>query len=65
MTATYAAELWLAADAEPARPLLVVPGLVGVVGGVWLALLGTLPGVLFVAGGLLFLHRGIVGGDGQ
>lgn len=62
MTATYAAELWLAADADPARPLLVVPGLAGVVVGVWLVLVGTLPGLLFVAGGLLFLHRGTVGG---
>lgn len=61
MVVTYAGELWLAADRRVARPLLLVPGVAGVVGGFWLVLVGRLPGLLFVAGGLLFLNRGIVG----
>jgi hypothetical protein len=65
MVVTYAGELWLAADEAVAQPLLVVPGVAGVVGGLWLVFTGTVPGLLFVAGGLLFVNRGIVGWRGR
>lgn len=65
MVLTYAAELWHAGDGGDAKPALVVLGYVGVVAGVWLALSGTLPGVLFAGGGLLFLKQGLPGSTGE
>jgi hypothetical protein len=63
MILTYAAELWLRAGDDVRRPLSLLFGVAGVAAGVWLALTGTLAGVLFVGGGLLFFRRGIVGGE--
>lgn len=57
MVLTYALELWLAADGGVARPALLAVGIVGVVVGLWLPLTGTLAGLPFAAGGLLFCSR--------
>jgi hypothetical protein len=63
MAATYAGELWVAADREVARPRLLVPAAVGLLVGLWLTLGGNLVGLLFLGGGVLFLGRGIGGGE--
>lgn len=63
MVLTYASELWLTADGQVARPELLVVGGIGIVAGIWLALRGTLPGVLFAGGGLLFLNRAMTTND--
>ncbi|WP_273837106.1 hypothetical protein [Halococcus sp. PRR34] len=63
MVLTYAAELWLRAGDGVRRPLSLSFGVVGVAAGLWLVLTGTLAGVLFVGGGLLFFRRGIAGGE--
>jgi len=61
MVLTYAGELWAEADERPARPAALIPGIAGVVVGIWLALGGSLPGLLFIGGGLLFLNRSMTG----
>ncbi|MGB9930823.1 hypothetical protein [Haloarcula amylolytica] len=65
MALTYASELWLAADGRVASPGLLLAGFAGVVAGLWLTLTGTLAGLLFAAGGLLFCNRAMAatGGD--
>jgi hypothetical protein len=62
MVLTYAAELWHAAEQPSVRPGLLGAGVAGVVAGCWLVLTDTLAGLVFVAGGLLFLNRGLTGG---
>jgi hypothetical protein len=62
MVVTYAGELWLDADGPPVGRGSVAVGALGVAGGVWLTLGGDLRGLLFLAGGLLFLNRGLSGG---
>ncbi|WP_181691784.1 hypothetical protein [Natronomonas sp. LN261] len=61
MVLTYAGELWVEADERPARPVMLIAGIAGVVVGIWLALGGSLPGLLFTGGGLLFLNRSMTG----
>lgn len=61
MVLTYAAELWHAAEQPVVRPGLLGAGVAGVVVGCWLVLTDTLAGLVFVAGGLLFLNRGLAG----
>ncbi len=62
MVLTYAGERWVDADRPPVRPPLLAVAAVGVVAGLWLALTGRTPGLVFLAGGLLFLDRGVRGG---
>lgn len=62
MVLTYAAELWHSTDQPTVRPLVLTAGVAGVVVGCWVVLTGRLAGLLFLAGGLLFVNRGLVGG---
>lgn len=57
MVLTYAGELWVGADKRLDRPLMLIPSVAGIVGGIWLALTGSVPGLLFAGGGLLFLNQ--------
>lgn len=61
MVLTYAGE-HVDGDASPGLGLLAV-ALVGIAGGVALALTGHLAGLAFVAGGLLFLRRALRAGE--
>jgi hypothetical protein len=61
MVVTYAGEVWLDAEAGSVGRLAVAGGVVGVAVGVFLTLGGDLRGLLFLAGGLLFLNRGLGG----
>lgn len=61
MVVTYAGEVWLDAEAESVGRVAVGGGVVGVAVGVFLAIGGDLRGLLFLAGGLLFLNRGLGG----
>jgi hypothetical protein len=61
MIVTYAGEVWLDADAEAVGRLTVGGGVVGVALGVFLTVGGDVRGLLFLAGGLLFLNRGLGG----
>ena len=61
MVVTYAGEVWFDADAASVGRLAVTGGVVGVAVGVFLTLGGDLRGLLFLAGGLLFLNRGLGG----
>ena len=63
LVATYAAELRADAGQARVKPIALALALAGIVAGCWLALTGRLMGVLFVAGGLLFLGRGLTGGE--
>lgn len=65
MVLTYASELWLAADGRVASPALLLVGFVGVVAGLWLTLTGTLVGLLFAGGGLLFCNRAMATTGGE
>lgn len=65
MVLTYAGERWDEADRPDVRSGLVGIAVVGVVAGLWLSLTGQLPGLVFLAGGLLFLDRGVRGGASQ
>lgn len=65
MVLTYAGELWVGADKRLDRPLLLVPSVAGIVGGIWLALDGSLPGLLFTGGGLLFLNQSMTEQGGE
>jgi hypothetical protein len=48
-----------------ARPLVLVLGLVGLVGGVVLAIASALVGLAFAVGGMLFVEYALAGGDGR
>lgn len=61
MVLTYVGEQ-LDAGTEPS-PLLLVAGFAGVAAGSALALTGRLPGLVFLAGGMLFLRRALRGDD--
>ncbi|MFC5368902.1 hypothetical protein [Salinirubrum litoreum] len=61
MVVTYAGEVWLDADAASVGRVAVAVGVVGVAVGVFLTIGGDLRGLLFLAGGLLFLNRGLGG----
>lgn len=61
MVLTYVGEQ-LDEGAEPG-PLLLVAGFAGVAAGSALALTGRLPGLVFLAGGMLFLRRALRGDD--
>lgn len=65
MVLTYGAELWHSADQPTVRPEVLGIGLLGVVAGTWVVLTGTLGGLLFLAGGLLFVNRALAGGGGS
>lgn len=61
MVATFAAHRYTeATDPAPSGAVLVVAGL-GVVSGLAFVLAGTRAGLLFVAGGLLLIDRGVRG----
>lgn len=65
MVLTYAGERWDEADRPDIRPWPVGVAVVGVVAGLWLTLTGRPPGLVFLAGGLLFLDRGVRGRASQ
>lgn len=65
MVFTYALELWHSADRPSVRPAVLGVGLLGIVLGGWVVLTGTLGGLLFLAGGLLFVNRALAGGGGS
>lgn len=60
MVLTYAGES-LGDSTRVDRPELLVIGMGGIAVGVALALLGRAVGLIFLAGGLLFVHRALVG----
>jgi len=62
MVVTFAGHRYAdATDPAPSGAVLVVAGL-GVVGGLTFVFTGTRAGLLFVAGGLLLINRGVNGG---
>jgi hypothetical protein len=48
-----------------ARPIVFLVGVVGLVGGVALALATSLVGLAFAVGGMLFVEYALAGGDGR
>lgn len=64
MVLTFAGEQWEDDEDGVAQPTLLGLGVVGVVAGLALVLSEVIAGLLFLAGGLLFVKRGITGGAG-
>ncbi|WP_435348912.1 hypothetical protein [Haloarchaeobius sp. HRN-SO-5] len=62
MVVTFGAERLAAASSPEPSALLLGAAVVGIVAGLFLALTGTLAGLLFLAGGLLLVERGVRGG---
>lgn len=66
MTLTYGAELWLGADGDPGRPVVLGLGVTGVIAGAYLTLTDAfVVGLLFLGGGLLFVRLGIAEDAGE